>query len=76
MAPTHNLLLWACGTPSFSAVQTNNSMIEAAVKALRSSPSGIWSERGFGAAVFGGIVRIHKGYSLESIPWLPAQPTR
>ena len=26
--------------------------------------------------VFGGIVRIQKEYSLESIPWLPAQPTR
>ncbi len=26
--------------------------------------------------VFGGIVRIQKEYSLGSIPWLPAQPTR
>ena len=51
-------------------------MIEPAVHALRSSPSTIWNERGFAAAVFGGIVWIQKGYSLESIPWLPAQPTR
>jgi hypothetical protein len=48
----------------------------AAVKALRSSPSTIWNERGFAAAVFGGIVQIQKGYSLESISWLPAQPKR